>query len=137
LGRQLGIDDRIRWIDEMPHEQALAEMAAAHAFVFPSLQEASSTVVLEALSLGLPVVCHDACGFGMVVTDECGIRIPRLTPAQSVDGFATAIRQLIQSPELIAKLSAGALARSEELSWDHKAQAIAKVYDEVATNAAV
>ncbi len=106
-------------------------MASNHAFVFPSLQEASSTVVLEALSLGLPVVCHNACGFGLVVTDECGIRVPRLTPGQSVDGFATAIKRLMDSPELVSQLSAGALARSEELTWDRKAEQIARVYDEV------
>jgi glycosyltransferase involved in cell wall biosynthesis len=131
LARTLGIADKVRWIAELPQAQAHAEMAAAHLFAFPSLQEASSTVTLEALSLGLPVICHDACGMGFIVTENCGIKIPMHSPQQSIDGYANAMRRLHQNPAELSRLSQGALERSKQLSWDYAAEQIALGYDRV------
>ncbi len=131
LSRQLGITDKVNWIAELAHAEAMAEMSRAHVFTFPSLQEASSTVTLEALSLGLPVICHDACGMGFIVNDECGIKIPMKNPITSIDGYADAFRKLHADPDLLTRLSRGALKRSEELSWDYAAEQIAIGYDRV------
>lgn len=131
LAQRLGISDKVNWIDELPQAEAHAEMTKAHVFAFPSLQEASSTVTLEALSLGLPVICHDACGMGFIVTSDCGIKIPMRSPEQSIDGYANAVRHLHQNPAELTRLSQGALARSEQLSWDYAAEQIALGYDRV------
>jgi glycosyltransferase involved in cell wall biosynthesis len=131
LARRLGIADKINWITELPQAQAHAEMTRAHVFAFPSLQEASATVTLEALSLGLPILCHDACGMGFIVNGECGIKVPMKNLEASVEGFAAALRRLHQDPAEVSRLSRGALARSEELSWDYAAQQIAFGYDRV------
>lgn len=131
LSQQLGIDHQVRWVGYLPHDQAMVELSKAHVFVFPSLQEASSTVTLEALSLGLPVICHDACGMGFIVNQDCGIKIPMVSPAVSIEGFAEAIRRLYEQPAEVTRLSQGALKRSEELSWDYAARQIAEGYDRV------
>jgi glycosyltransferase involved in cell wall biosynthesis len=109
----------------------MAEMQTADVFAFTSLQEGTSNVVMEALSLGLPVICHDACGMGVAVNNSCGIKIPMTSPAQSIEGFASAIQTLIDEPARINQLSQGALKRADELSWDRKVQEIAQVFDRV------
>jgi glycosyltransferase involved in cell wall biosynthesis len=121
----------VNWAGELPHDQALVEMSKAHVFTFPSLQEASSTVTLEALSLGLPVICHDACGMGFIVNGDCGFKVPMISPDMSVGGFVQALRKLHESPAELTRLSRGALHRSEELSWDYAARMIAEGYDRV------
>jgi glycosyltransferase involved in cell wall biosynthesis len=131
LAGRLGIADKVNWIAELPQAQAHAEMSKAHLFAFPSLQEASATVTLEALSLGLPILCHDACGMGFIVNEDCGIKVPMTSPAASIDGFAAAMRRLHENPDQVARLSQGALRRSEELSWDYAAGQIAQGYDRV------
>lgn len=131
LSRRLGIAEKVIWAGKLPHAEALAEMAKAHVFAFPSMQEASSTVTLEALSLGLPVVCHDACGMSFIVNGDCGFKVPLHSPETSSEGFATALRHLHRHPEDVTRLSKGALRRSEELSWDYAAQQIAEGYDRV------
>jgi glycosyltransferase involved in cell wall biosynthesis len=131
LAKQLGLEGRTRWMGHLPRELALARMDEADVFVLTSLQEGTSTVVMEALSMGLPVLCHDQCGMGVAVDETCGIKVPMHGPQQSVRGFAEAIRALIADPERIERLSSGALARAEELSWDRKVDEIAAVYDQV------
>jgi glycosyltransferase involved in cell wall biosynthesis len=106
-------------------------MKSAHILALPSLKEGTPHVVLEALSLGLPVICHDACGMGIAVTDACGIKIPLHDPETSINGFKDAIRDLFEHPEKVEELSRGALKRAEELSWDKKVDAIARAYSEI------
>ena len=137
LATQLGIAEKIIWTGQLPHAQAALEMSKAHLFTFPSLQEASSTVTLEALSLGLPVICHDACGMGFIVNDDCGIKIPMISPEQSIAGYANAFRRLHGNPAELTRLSQGALRRSEELSWDYAAEQIAMGYDRVLDRPAI
>jgi glycosyltransferase involved in cell wall biosynthesis len=131
LARNLGMDARIRWVGGLSHLEALTEINNADALVFTSLQEGTPHVVLEALSLGVPVICHDACGMGAAVTRGCGIKVPMRGISGSIEGFAEAIRSLHDRPEMIEKLSAGAIQRSSELSWTQTARQIADAYQQV------
>jgi glycosyltransferase involved in cell wall biosynthesis len=125
----------IRWVGRVPHERALAEMSDGDCLVFTSVLEGTPHVVLEALSLGLPVICHNACGMGVAVTDDCGIRIEMKDTAASIAGFAGAIESLAADPGEVARLSKGALARATELSWDSKVEKILSVYEKVCSPA--
>jgi glycosyltransferase involved in cell wall biosynthesis len=129
LAQRLRIQSRTRWTGELPQAEAVALVAQADVFVFTSLQEGTPNVVLEALSLGLPVICHDACGMGAVVDETCGLKVPLRNPACSIKGFVGAIRHLASHPVEVARLSAGALRRAAELTWDIKARLIAETYD--------
>lgn len=133
LARQLGIADRLTWTGHLPRDQALSQMRESDVFLFTSLQEGTSTVVMESLSLGLPVICHDACGMSVAVTDSSGIKIPMISPEISITDFATAIRSLLTSPTQIETLSHGALSRAAELTWDKKASDIAEIYNATVT----
>lgn len=131
LADSLGLSGQIRWLGQVPHAQAIGEMSSADVLAFTSLQEGTPHVVLEAMSLGLPVVCHDACGMGQAVTGSSGIKIPLDDPATSIAGFRQAVERMSNEPRLVNNLSAGALQRATELTWDAKAQQIADVYDQV------
>jgi glycosyltransferase involved in cell wall biosynthesis len=128
LAKSLKLEDKIQWLGWLPRNEALSKMEEAHAFVFSSIREAASTVIMEALSLGLPVICHDACGMAIAINDTCGIKIPLHSPTESIKGFAAAITRLRDEPGLLSKLSKGALKRASELTWDSKAEEIARTY---------
>jgi glycosyltransferase involved in cell wall biosynthesis len=136
LAQELGVATRVRWTDMLPLEAALAEVSRADVLAFTSVQEGTPHAVLEALSLALPVVCHDACGMGAAVTGECGIKVRMHSPETSVAGFADAIRKVALDADLFHRLSAGALRRAAELSWDAKAKQIALTYEQVVSAAA-
>jgi glycosyltransferase involved in cell wall biosynthesis len=135
IGEKLGVGDRIRWLGELSHQEALRHMDLGHVFVSTSVLESTSTVVMEALSLGLPVICHDACGMASAVTERCGIKVPLISPNRSVEGFASALTRLIRDPELVESLSEGALERSRELTWQRKARAMVETYETILADA--
>ncbi len=128
LAKSLSSKPSVRWLGRLEHGAAIAEMNRSDIFVLSSLQEATSTVVMEALSLGLPVLCHDACGMAQAVTLECGIKIHLSDPQTSIAGFAAALDRFLQHPEEVERLSQGALQRAKELTWDSKVQTILSTY---------
>jgi glycosyltransferase involved in cell wall biosynthesis len=131
LSRRLGLASCTRWTGWLPRREAIAELALADVLAFTGVQEGTPHVILEALSLGLPVICHDACGMGAAVTNACGVKVPLRNPQTSIEGFAAAVRRLATDSPEFARLSAGALQRANELSWTSKARRIACVYEQV------
>ena len=127
MARQLSLTG-ITWHGRLPYSEALQMMGQADVFVHSSYREAASMVVLEAMGWGLPVICHDACGMAVAVNDTCGIKVPFENPERSILGFREALDRILSNPGLVEKMSAGALRRAEELSWDAKVKEIAEAY---------
>ncbi len=132
LAERLNVASSLVWHGRVSHERALALMSEADVLLHSSLKEATSTVIPEALSFGLPVVCHDACGMAVAVTDDCGIRVPLRDPDTSITGFARALERLAKDTQLYKRMSEGALTRARELSWERKVQRINEAYVAVA-----
>lgn len=130
LSAELGLNDRVHWHGMLPREQALHVMNTSHVLVHTSVKEGTPHVVLEALSMGIPVLCHDACGMGIAVNDSCGIKVPLKDPQTSIAHFRHAIEQIYNDPEMLHQLSKGAFERSHELTWNVKIQRFCNAYAE-------
>jgi len=125
----------IRWIRKIPHHEVFEIMQQSDLLIHTSLREATSSVIPEALSVGLPVICHDINGMGIAVNENCGIKIPMVSPEASVRDFHSAMQSLVLDRAWLAKLKKGALERAKELSWDNMAKIIAYDYNEVTNSA--
>lgn len=130
LAKKLKISKQCFWHGLMTNLQVLSQMSNSDLLVFTSLVEGTPHVVLEALSCGLPVICHDTCGQGSVVNDQCGIKIPVISPRKSCDSFSAGINKLISDREMLNRLSEGALTRARDLSWENKAKQALTIYYE-------
>lgn len=128
LAEESGLGDGCTWHGLLPRQDALDVMSRGHVFVITSLKDLTSTVLLEALALGLPVICPDHCGFSDVVNKACGIKLPLITPAQLVVDMACAIEALSRDEVRRQALAAGAVRRAAEYSWERKAQEIEEAY---------
>jgi glycosyltransferase involved in cell wall biosynthesis len=128
LAEDLQISHYITWHGMLPRDEAMQVMKDAHLLVHTSVKEGTPHVVLEALSMGLPVICHDACGMGTAVDERCGIRIPLVDPPTSTSGFHAAILRFFEESDLLPRLSAGAYERASELSWESKVEAFSNAY---------
>ena len=124
----------ITWIKNVNHDKVFELMSISDFFIHTSYREATSNVIPEALSMGLPVICHNANGMSIVINESCGIKIPLVSFEESVVGFRNAIHKLITESNLLAQLKKGAIARTKEISWDKMAETIAndylKIYNE-------
>jgi glycosyltransferase involved in cell wall biosynthesis len=68
----------------------------------------------------------------MHITEECGIKIPALSPDESIDLMAKALERLYQDKELRVKMGRAGRARAEQVySWDHLGERLLRIYEEV------
>jgi glycosyltransferase involved in cell wall biosynthesis len=94
LVREMGIGDRVRMLGW--RTDVLDLMAACDVVVQPTLHEAFSQVMVEAMALGRPLVISDVSGVRDVVQDgETGLVVP---PGDS-DALAAVIRKLANPEE--------------------------------------
>ena len=126
-----GIADQCIIHGSVSHDEVLRIMGKADIFLFTSVAEGTPHVVLEAISMGLPVVCFDTCGQGDCVTDDIGMKIPLSHPDQSVKDFAERIEYLYKHREVLATMSENCKHRAEELSWERKAKEMISLYNKV------
>ena len=124
----LGMADSVAWRGNRPHEEVVQAMAAADLLLFTSVSEDTSTVVMEAISQGLPVVCFDTCGMASAVTDEVGVKIPLSNPRQSVRDIAAALIHLSSDRNALRRLSGNCGRRAEQLSYQRKAEQMMQLY---------
>jgi glycosyltransferase involved in cell wall biosynthesis len=123
-----GIADRCEWLGPVPRSTALEKMQQAHALVITSIYDLTSTVLVEALATGLPVLCPDHCGFADAITAECGIKVPATSSRELISGLRDGIVRL--NNELVRfQLAQGAIRRSANYEWDRKALNVSEIYN--------
>ena len=133
LTQSLGIAECVVWMGNRSNKEVTEDMRKADMLLFTSVNEDTSTVVLEAVSNHLPVLCFDACGMASVITNDIGIKIPLTNPDQSVKDFAEKIEYLYDHREVLRQMSENCKQRAEELSWENKAKKMMEMYEKVIT----
>ena len=107
LAGRLGIDAAIAF--ENHRSDVGAILATADILVLPSMSEARPRTVIEALSLGVPVVATAVGGVpSLVAHGETGL----LVPAGDSAALANALGRLVRSRELRERFGADARARA-------------------------
>lgn len=122
LADALGITQQVVWHGNQPNGAVMEAMRKAHLFFFTSVSEDTSTVVLEAVSNRLPVVCFDACGMSAVIDTQVGRKVLLSNPGQSAHDFAQVLNDLEGNRELLKRMSENCKERQRELSWEEKAR---------------
>jgi len=125
------LDKAVYFIGKVEHSQIKECLYSFDVFVHPSLLDGTPHSVIEALSSGLPVICHDIRGLNLAINDKCGIKIPLKSMKQSVEGIRNGIKYFMQNPGKVNEMSKAAIRRSGELTWAKLAGEISKGYIEV------
>lgn len=131
LAERLQLNQSVTWYGNQPNKIVIEAMKKAHIFLFTSISEDTSTVVLEAVSNQLPVVCFDTCGMGYVINEKIGKKISLSTPQQSIVDFAKVLNELEKNRDLLKEMSKNCKERQCELSWEKKAQQMIELYKKI------
>jgi len=136
LTNRLGLRGKVCFHGYVPRDTLIDIMSEGDAYIFSSLREGWPTVLGEALSLGMPVLTTDLHGMRDIVTSECGRRVPATRPYKLVLGLKEVICELLNSPDLLSRLSEGALKRAAELSAANQMPQVMRAYRQAICDAA-
>ncbi|POF62705.1 Glycosyl transferases group 1 [Novacetimonas maltaceti] len=124
---QRGIDEgRIMLIDYLPQASLNALVRHARALLFPSLTEGFGLPVLEAMSLGTPVLTSHEGGLPEVV-GEAAVMVDAYDVASITEG----INSMDQDAGLIEKLKLEGPAQAEKFSMDAYTNRVKDMYADI------
>ena len=128
--KRIGRSQDVVIIDELPREEVLAAVEKSDIFLFPSLREGGSWSLMEAMAIGLPVICLDWAGMAIITDDNCAIRIPVSNPEQMPKDMAAAIITLIKNPGLREAMGKAGRNRIKEVyNWKTKGLFVEQLFN--------
>lgn len=126
------LDEVVRFLGFLPQEACAAHLRQADGLILNSLYECGGAVVLEAMSLGLPVIASAWGGPADYLDDSCGILVDPAPRHDFADRLMAAILRLADDPDLSRRLGAAGQARvAAEFDWDKKVDRMMEIYGSV------
>jgi glycosyltransferase involved in cell wall biosynthesis len=124
---ELGLKDRFRFLGQ--RDDVLQLMAGADAFVLASRHEGIPVALMEASSVGLPIVASRVGGIPQILEDEVdALLVPPGEPAL----LAQAMKRLASDVELRSRLGRRAKLRSSMFDIAEANRAVGDIYLQVA-----
>lgn len=129
LAAELGIGGKVVFAGAVDHEEVLVRMGEADVFFFTSVRDTSGGVNLEAMAMGLPVLCLAHQGVGDITNESCAIRIPPGEIDETIRGLADGVRRFCSDPELRESMGRIAGERAlRDFRWEDKFDLMAGHY---------
>jgi glycosyltransferase involved in cell wall biosynthesis len=121
---ELGLSDRVRRLGRIPRRHLDVLLAEATALAFPSTYEGFGIPVLEAMSRGCPVIASTATALPEIAGDAAIYVDP-----DDIDGWAAALRTLLDDPARRADLAERGYRRAADFSWERSTEALRQAYE--------
>ena len=133
LARRLGVGELVEFKGRLPRlEDVYQEIARADALVHPALHEAFGQACLESLALGVPVICLNWGGPGLITDLKTGFAVEPGDQDETVERLTDAIRRLdIERRAGISRSTDCQTRAFGHFGWDHLAEAILSRYHKI------
>jgi glycosyltransferase involved in cell wall biosynthesis len=116
--RRLGLAEQVSFEGRLAtREEACRRIGGAEALIHPAWHEAFGQVCLEALAMGVPVICLDWAGPGRIVNESCGYKVGPGPRPSLVEGLAGAMSRVLEDRPRAGMVAAAARARAAQFRW--------------------
>jgi len=128
LASELGLRQRVTFIDAIPHRDLPLYYNAADICVVPSYYESFGLVAVEAMACGTPVIASRVGGLKETVLDG---RSGYLVPWRCPEPFAERLELLLSNETLRRSMGREARAAAERFRWSQVAARVEDVYHDL------
>ena len=112
LAQELGVGDRIKWLNYISYEELPVVISNAVALVFPTLWEGFGLPVLEAMACGTPVITSDLASLPEITGDAAVLIDPYITAEITYAMLAVA-----EDSNLRSRLKQLGLEQARKFCW--------------------
>jgi glycosyltransferase involved in cell wall biosynthesis len=127
-------EGKVVFTGSLPRAQVLEIMGQADIFLIPSMKDAGTWVIFEAMASGLPVVCLNYAGPGEIVDDSCAIRVPIGRRDEVIGNIAASLGTLLSSQALRESMGSASIRRLRDMFlWEQKGELIKQFYEKLTT----
>jgi D-inositol-3-phosphate glycosyltransferase len=125
LCADLGVADRVRFVEPQPHHLLSTYYRAADDVLVPSRSESFGLVALEAAACGVPVVASAVGGLRTLVDHG---RTGFLVEGRDPSAFAAYVAEVLDNPQLASSLGDAAATRARRYTWSTSAARLRRLY---------
>lgn len=126
------IGEKIRFVDKVPHEK-ITEFYKEHDFLInTALRDSGCLVTMEAMSIGLPIVCLNTGGVKCMTDEAYAVKVEPKPYAALVEEMAEGIAFLIENKEKRIEMGKIAYERmNEAYLYRNKCQWLLEQYEKI------
>ncbi len=129
LSRKLGLEEKVRFVGQVPKQDLVKIYFEHDVVVGPSLYESGGYMVLEGFQQCRPAIVLDVGGPALSVDESCGIKVEIGCGKDVVSGLASAMRYYSRhSDDIISHGRAGYRKLQNSYVWEKKAQVMRNIY---------
>ncbi|MBQ4128550.1 MAG: glycosyltransferase [Ruminococcus sp.] len=129
--RMLGLEDKVTFVGSIPFDKMAHEYENADVFIMPSLRETTGSVLLEAMSKGLPVVTINHFGGPMLLDSS----VSYLYDGDSLERYKSNLRDILiqcaKNPHELHLMSEQLTHRAKNHLWSKKVEYYNSIYKQV------
>lgn len=109
--------DNVAFMGKQSKEEIAKHLSQHDLFLLTSLEEGTPTVIMEAMTCGLPIVCSNAGGTESIIEDgENGYVIKN--DYNDVNAYVSAILKIASNEILLSEMSRKNIEKSKEFHWE-------------------
>jgi D-inositol-3-phosphate glycosyltransferase len=125
---ELGLTDRVYFVEPQPHHILSTYYRAADVVLVPSRSESFGLVALEAAACGIPVVASAVGGLLSLIDDGS---TGRLIEGRDPGDYARAVAEILDDDALRQSMSTAAVARARRYTWSFAAARLRRLYSDL------
>lgn len=132
-----GLDNVVIWHGRVPRDEVFEIMNNSHLMVLPSLMDANTTVIWEAMAMGIPTLALDHFGFHDTIKNgETGFLIKPNNYRQVVNDITSVLIKLQQSNgmSLLQSMAENVVEDRKNHLWEEREKFFENVYNEAINN---
>jgi glycosyltransferase involved in cell wall biosynthesis len=123
--------NNVNWFGQIDREKVKSEMLKSDILIHTSIKEASATVIMEALSCELPVICHDAFGMAKIVDSKIGYKIPYVSKETSIKFLNKVLGDILRDPISLKQKSKNIKKASNRFTKQNIIKEILSTYENI------
>lgn len=127
----LNLSEHVHCMGPIPYMEMEKEYACADVFIMPSIRETTGTVLLEAMSKGIPVITINKFGGATLFDENTGWLYEGNSKEEYIENLKKAILECIANPGEVIRRGKNARKKAEKYTWQEKNKKYQAIYEEL------
>lgn len=127
----VNLTSHVYFMGKIPYVEMEKEYKQADVFIMPSIRETTGTVLLEAMSKGIPIITINRFGGATLLDENCAWLYDGINRESYIQALKKAILECINNPKEVKRRGKNAREKVESYTWQRKVMHYQTIYSEL------
>lgn len=118
----------VKVMGRVERNEVFKMVSEAQLMLLPSLYDANTTVVWEAMAHAVPTLCLDHCGMRDTTKEKSGFKIPVTQYSSIVDKITEVFTTIVENPSRLKQKAESLLEDRMEYTWKKRIEKFEEIY---------